>query len=253
MVRLGLIGYPLGHSFSAEYFSERFRREGIEGEYKLFPLESKESIGKFMAGHRHLTGFNVTIPYKQDVMRFLDSVDKDAKAIGAVNTVKLIRREDGTVEAKGFNTDWRGFAESLAPVLRPDIDKALVLGTGGAARGVAYALGRMGIEPLFVSRNPDTSGLQPVLSYQDLSPEIMDSCLLVVNTTPAGMSPDVTQAPALPYHLLSPRHVCYDLVYNPADTMFMKKAKQMHATVKNGMEMLHLQAEHAWRIWQSQE
>lgn len=251
----GLIGNPLGHSFSATYFNAKFQRLGIDEEYRLFPLESISMLPDLLREHPDLHGFNVTIPYKQDVFEYLDCISPDAREIGAVNTVKIITHPDGHRELAGFNTDWIGFRDMLTPLLNPDIDAALIVGSGGGAKAVAYALYTLGIEFRLISRSPEStprSGAMSygdIISYEEASPELVSKSMLIINTTPLGMWPNTETAPALPYDSITPRHICIDIVYNPAVTEFMKRGAAQGATVKNGLEMLHNQAEQAWKIW----
>lgn len=245
----GLIGFPLGHSFSRRYFTEKFIQEGIDDEYRLFPLEDIGQLPQLLAGIPGLTGFNVTIPYKKHIMGFLDSVSDAAASIGAVNCVKIRREDSGRPVLEGHNTDWNGFLSSLKPLLesRLPIEKALVLGSGGAAASVRYALESIGIVPQIVSRAGKASGN---LDYRELDRKIVEESRLVVNATPAGMWPAVDTAPPFPYQWLSPAHICHDLVYNPETTLFMKKSADFGAVVKNGMDMLYAQADLSWEIWQ---
>ena len=246
MRNFGLIGFPLGHSFSKRYFTDKFKSQNIEAHYELYPLAEISLLSELLDKVENLCGLNVTIPYKQDVFSFLNDIDESAKEIGAVNTIK-ISNIGGVKNLKGFNTDYIGFTETLLPLLRPDIKKGLVLGTGGASKAVVYALKSLGITPTLVSR---ISG-KGILSYSELTPEIMEDNLLIVNTTPLGMYPNVETAPEIPYSLLGPNHICYDLVYNPELTTFMRKSMEQGATVKNGLDMLYGQAEAAWEIWNS--
>lgn len=248
MMELGLIGWPLGHSQSPEYFDAKFRRLGIEGSYSLFPLEHIEELPELISDHPGLRGFNVTIPYKQAILPYLSRISPEAEAIGAVNTVSIERR-DGVVVLSGYNTDCLGFRDSLEPLLdsRPDQPRrALILGTGGASKAVAYGLTTLGIEYIFVSRNADEPDR---IGYSELTPAIMDTHRLIVNCTPLGMWPDVDGCPDIPWNLLPANAVCYDLVYNPAVTEFMRQGAVRGAAVKNGLEMLHRQADAAWDIW----
>lgn len=240
----GLIGFPLGHSFSEIYFTEKFEKEEIDAKYSLFPIENINSLPSLISKIDNLEGLNVTIPYKEDVMHFLDEISEDASEIGAVNVIK-IKNENGRKFLKGYNSDYVGFADSLHPLLRKDIKNALVLGTGGASKAVVYALKGLGINTTLVSRQPKEGDL----SYDDLDNEIMTRNLLIVNTTPLGMFPKVDACAPIPYHLLTPLHICYDLVYNPEVTEFMHRAEERGARVKNGLEMLYRQAERAWEIW----
>lgn len=248
MISLGLIGYPLGHSFSARYFNEKFEREGISGHYDLYPIRSIDELPSLLAQHPELSGLNVTIPYKEQIIPLLDEISENAQKIGAVNVVRILRQEDGTPRLTGYNSDTTGFSDSLAPLLRPDIKRALVLGTGGASKAVAHSLRGFGIEATFVSRNPGQHDTEAI-GYEDLTEEVISKNLLIVNTTPLGMYPKTEAAPDIPYRFITANHICYDLVYNPELTLFMKKSAEHGATVKNGLEMLHRQAEKAWEIW----
>lgn len=237
----GLIGKPLGHSFSANFFNKKFANEEIPEHYKLFPLDSIELLPQLLGSHPDLKGLNVTIPYKQQVIPFLAELDKDAAEIGAVNVIKI--REDGSL--KGYNSDAIGFRDSITPLLRPHMKRALVLGTGGASKAVIHVLRQLGFEVLNVSRKAK----EDIISYDQITPEIISTHHVIVNTTPLGMWPEIDEAPSIPYHLLTPDHLCYDLVYNPEETAFMHRAAKFGATVKNGLEMLHGQAIAAWEIW----
>lgn len=242
----GLIGNPLGHSFSADFFNKKFNAEGIDEIYRLFPLPEIRCIESIIKDYKDLKGFNVTIPYKQQIIPYLTSLSDEAKEIGAVNVVK-VERIDGETILRGYNSDAIGFKESLIPLLKPNMRKALVLGTGGASKAVVYVLESLGIDVTKVSRK----AMEDAISYDDLTPDIMSANLIIVNTTPLGMWPNIDEAPSIPYHLVSPDHLCYDVVYNPEMTAFMAKSKAQGAFVKNGLEMLHLQALAAWEIWQS--
>ena len=243
MKKYGLIGYPLSHSFSRRYFTEKFAQESIpDATYELFPLENIEELPTLLKSQPNLVGLNVTIPHKQAVVSFLDQLDPVARRIGAVNTIRIEENEK-----LGFNSDYYGFRQSLEAWLAEDrIERALVLGTGGASRAVVCALEDLQIEPTYVSRQDGPSAI----SYATLRAEHhLSDYPLVINTTPLGMSPQVNTAPNLAYEQLSADHYCYDLVYNPEETLFMKKAAEQEAQVKNGLEMLHLQAEKSWKIW----
>ncbi len=244
----GLLGYPLGHSFSANFFNEKFRREGIDAEYRNFELPDIGDLMELLAEMPQLRGLNVTIPYKQQIIPYLTDLDPRAREIGAVNTVRLSYGPDGELaELKGFNTDAPAFARTLAPLLPDRAITALVLGTGGAAKAVSAALGWLGIGHQFVSRTP----AEGQLAYDQLSAEVMAANLLIVNTTPLGMYPKTDACPPIPYELLNAGHICYDLVYNPEETLFLKKSAAKGATTRNGLAMLHLQALLAWQIWNS--
>lgn len=240
----GLIGKKLGHSFSADFFNEKFSREGIDECYKLFPLNNIDELPLLLSKYPDLKGLNVTIPYKQEVMKYLNAVSEDAKAIGAVNVIK-ITRNNNHIFLKGYNSDFIGFIDSLKPLLKPYMKNALILGTGGASKAVGYALNQLGIEVKFVSRKSGNN----YITYDQLDKDIIERNLLIVNTTPLGMSPDIESYPPIPYQYLSDRHLCYDLVYNPTETEFLKKAKEKGAETKNGLEMLYGQAVGAWAIW----
>ena len=255
MVELGLIGYPLGHSFSAEYFNRKFKEEEIDCVYTLFPMKSVDGIRNFIETQKSLTGLNVTIPHKESIIDSLDSISESAKSIGAVNVI-AIERTSGKFTLTGHNTDWKGFSHSLEKLITPEMTSALVLGTGGAAKAVAFALKRLGIRPTFVSRNPSNfsgnnmSSDIECIGYEDIDKKRIHDNLLIVNTTPLGMHPDVNSCPAIPYEYVGSRHLCYDLVYNPEKTMFLELAEKSGAKIKNGLEMLHLQADLSWDIWQ---
>lgn len=239
-----LIGNPLGHSFSANFFNEKFKREHIDNRYILAPLEDISEVTKLLDDHSDLQGFNVTIPYKQQIIPYLDALSDEAKEIGAVNVVK-VEHKDGKRFLKGFNSDAIGFRESIKPLIKPDMKRALILGTGGASHAVDYVLRSLGIDTIKVSRKSSDG----VLTYSELSKEVMHDRLIIVNTTPLGTWPNTELCPDIPYEYITPRHLCFDLVYNPEVTTFMKKAADNGATVKNGLEMLHLQAIGAWEIW----
>lgn len=242
----GLLGYPLGHSFSAKYFAEKFQKEGIEAVYHNFEYPSVEEAMRFLLAQSNLQGFNVTIPYKQDVIPYLSGLSSEAEAIGAVNVVCVKRSESGKNILYGCNSDVIGFRESIRPLLRTDVHKrALVLGTGGASKAVVHGLRQLGIEPMYVSRSASAGKL----TYADLTEDVMKSYKVVVNCSPVGMYPKVDHCPDIPYQWLTPDHLLYDLVYNPLETLFMKRGAEHGAVVKNGLEMLHLQAEAAWDMW----
>ena len=245
MHQLGLIGYPLSHSFSKKYFSDKFEKEGItDFHYELYPLEQITDLPQLLDAPA-IKGINVTIPYKQAVLPYLDELDEAAAAVGAVNT---ILKKDGKV--KGYNTDIYGFEISLlgqlstATIPITEI-QALILGTGGAAKAVRYVLEKLGIFHQFVSRRKQ----KDYLTYDSLTPTKFKQYQLVINTTPLGMSPNYESCPDLPYEATTDQHFFYDLVYNPAETLFLKKGAQQGASIKNGHEMLILQAEKAWSIW----
>lgn len=236
----GLIGYPLGHSFSATWFAEKFRREAIaDAEYRNFPLASIEELPALWAAHPDLVGLNVTAPYKVAVMRYLSHVDPVAREIGAVNC--MVRRPDGW---HGYNVDWIGFGETLRPLLDGEHPDALVLGTGGASQAARYALEQFGIRYLSVSRTPKN---ERQIAYEDLSPEVMASHRLIVNATPLGTFPAVEAAPPIPYDQLTSHHILYDMVYNPPLTTFLRHGQEHGCRISNGYGMLVRQAEESWR------
>lgn len=241
----GLIGRKLGHSYSQKLFTDRFERENIEAVYEMLEFPTDESVREFLNAHRgdlNIKGLNVTVPYKQIVIPCLDSLSEDVREIGAVNVIKF--NADGTLE--GHNSDWAGFTRALKPYLRKDFRKALVLGTGGASKAVCHALRKLEIYPQLVSR----AVRENIISYDDIDADVISDHKLIVNTTPLGMWPDVGNCPDIPYCSLGSGHVCFDLVYNPEETLFMRKSREYGATVCNGLEMLVGQAEEAWKIWQ---
>lgn len=242
MRNFGLIGYPLSHSFSKKYFSDKFHREHItDCAYENYPLPSLEGFTELISRVPGMDGLNVTIPHKQTIIPVIDGLDPAAREIGAVNTLRF---RSGKIT--GYNTDVIGFERSLTPMLEGRDQKALVLGTGGASKAIAFALKRLNISCLFVSREKRSGDC---LRYRDLDEDIVRTCTLVVNTTPVGTSPHVNQAPPFPYEFIGSGHLLYDLVYNPAETLFLKKGKARGARIKNGYEMLELQANASWEIW----
>ena len=240
MTKFGIIGYPLGHSFSRGFFTEKFAREGIDAQYLNFEIPDVGMLRDVLRDNPELRGLNVTLPHKQAVIPLLDELSDEAREIGAVN---VIRVRDGRL--KGFNSDIIGFTESIKPLLKPHHQKALVLGTGGASKAICVGLNRLGLEWKYVSRTPR----EGMITYQDITTETLQEYEVIVNCSPVGMFPKVDQAPAIPYEFLTPRHLLFDCVYNPEDTLFMQKGRAQGATVKNGLEMLHLQAIASWRFW----
>ena len=248
MTTYGLIGYPLGHSFSRKFFTEKFEKEGIDAQYLNFEIPNIEKFPEVIKNHPELRGLNVTIPYKQQVMQYLDDISEEAKAIGAVNVVKC---QLSTVNCQphltGYNSDVIGFVESIKPLLQPHHKKALILGTGGASKAIRYGLEKkLGIETLFVSR----SAREGMITYEEVTAEVLKEYEMIVNCSPVGMFPHVDECPALPYEAMNENNLLYDLVYNPLETLFMKKGAAQGATVKNGLEMLHLQAIASWEFWE---
>lgn len=243
MRRFGLLGYPLSHSFSQKYFTEKFTQLGLtDCVYENFSLPDIKELSVVLKEKTDLCGFNITIPYKKQVLSFLDEVSPVVAAIGACNCVQI-----KAGQLTGYNTDVVGFEQSLKPFLQPHHTKALVLGTGGASAAVEYVLRKLGIAVQYVSREASDQAI----AYEQLDEKILATHHLLINTTPLGMFPKVTECPALPYHFLSPQHHLYDLIYNPAETQFLSNGKAQGATVQNGQEMLVLQAEESWRIWNS--
>ena len=236
MRHYGIIGFPLHHSFSAKYFNEKFATERIDAEYSLYPVQEESLKLKVEDLLSSLDGFNVTLPYKQAVIPFLERLDETAQAIGAVNVV---------YKRVGYNTDCIGFLESMRPLVRDYDQQALVLGTGGASKAVCYGLCKLGITPTLVSRTPKAGQL----GYSDLTPEIMATHTIIVNCTPLGMYPEVDNCPNIPYERITARHLLYDCIYNPEETLFLRQGRAQGAQTKNGMEMLTGQAKAAWSSW----
>lgn len=237
----GLIGYPLTHSFSKKYFTEKFEREGQKDcYYELFSIASINDLRKVVESHPQLRGLNVTIPYKEQVLPFLHQQDPVVRAIKACNCISI-----SNGELKGYNTDVTGFERSLTPLLLPHHKNALILGTGGASKAVEYVLTQLNISFTYVSRK---SGANRV-SYEQVSPAIIADHQLIINTTPLGMYPNINEAPPIPYEALTSRHYLFDLIYNPEKSLFLQRGEQQAATIRNGHEMLVIQAEESWRIW----
>ena len=246
MKKYGLIGYPLGHSFSMGYFNEKFKNEAINAVYENFEIPDIQDITTVIGSNPDLAGFNVTIPYKEKVMDYLDYIAPEAAEIGAVNVVKVTHNGERAV-LKGFNSDVVGFVNSIKPLLRPLHKKALVLGTGGASKAVDYGLRKLGLETIKVSRTEKDN----TITYGQVTPELLSEYKVIVNCTPCGMAPHFDECPNLPYDSIDDSFLLYDLIYNPEETLFLRKGKEKDATVKNGLEMLLLQAEEGWNIWNS--
>lgn len=245
MEQYGLIGYPLGHSFSRRFFNEEFFPEHhIEAEYLNFEIEKAELLLDVVKEHPMLRGLNCTIPHKQAIIPLLDSISPEAEEIGAVNVIRI---REGRM--KGFNSDIIGFMDSIRPLLKSHHRRALVLGSGGASKAIWAGLKRLGIEPTQVSRCSGGNAL----TYGDLTQEVMAEHEVIVNCSPVGMFPHVDECPDIPYDMLTSRHLLYDLVYNPTETLFMKKGSAAGATVKNGLEMLRLQALASWKFWNTDD
>ena len=245
MEKYGLIGYPLGHSFSISYFNQRFQDEGIDAVYENFEISSIEALDEVIGANPELKGLNVTIPYKEKVIPYLDSITPEARAIGAVNVIK-VTHEGRNTKLKGYNSDVIGFTKSIEPMLEKKWHKeALILGTGGASKAINFGLRHLGLETVFVSRyeRPDT------IQYDKITPDVVKEYNVIVNCTPLGMYPKTEECPQLPYEAMDSHTILYDLIYNPDETLFMKRGAQYDAQTKNGLEMLLLQAFASWEFW----
>lgn len=239
----GLLGRDISYSFSSGYFKEKFAElELANHEYQNFDIQSIEEFPELIVQQKALSGMNVTIPYKEVIIPFLDEIDSEANEIGAVNTIKFL--DNGKL--KGFNTDVFGFLNSIKPLLENHHTKALILGTGGASKAIAYTLRKLEIDFQFISRNPSN---EKEISYEGLSEEIIATHTVIINSTPLGTFPETDLCPDIPYQLIDSKHLLFDLIYNPSKTTFLQKGKEKGAKVKNGLEMLQLQAEESWRIW----
>ncbi|MBN2637720.1 MAG: shikimate dehydrogenase [Bacteroidales bacterium] len=242
----GLIGRSLKHSFSGDYFAKKFEKEKIDASYQLFESEDIPDLKELLAKNPELRGLNVTIPYKRQLIQQMDELNEVAETVGGINVVD-VHRKNGSVKLRGYNTDVYGIEMSLKPLIeKREQLRALILGTGGAAHAVAYVLRKWGIYYYYVSRNPRKL---IELNYTWLTPKIIEDYQLIINTTPLGMYPHVETFPEIPYDKLTKDHILFDLVYNPEETVFLKKGKAQGAQTKNGLEMLHLQAEESWKIW----
>ena len=246
MDKYGLIGYPLGHSFSKNFFNQKFAEEKIDAQYLNFEIPNIKDLKDVLSRNPELKGLNVTLPYKEQVIPYLDNLDETAKMIGAVNVIKFSKGLFGKTKLIGFNSDIIGFQQSIQPMLDDSHRKALVLGTGGASKAVYFGLKQLGVEPIFVSRHPKTDNC---IAYGDITPSLIEEYTVIVNATPLGMYPNIDTCPDIPYSQVTDKHVLYDLIYNPDETLFMRKGKEKGAAVKNGLEMLLLQAFASWNIW----
>ena len=242
----GLIGYPLGHSFSKNYFTEKFAKEGItDARYELFPIPSIDELPSLLGHHKNLVGLNVTIPYKESVLPYLDDLSPEARQIGAVNVITIHQNR-----LKGYNSDAIGFQESLLRLLgKTKIEKALIFGTGGSSKAVSFVLQECNISYKFVSRSPEIGEI----SYDDINKQLLNNHQLLINTTPLGMHPNTDSCVPIPYSNLTPSHFLFDLVYNPELTTFLRKGLDQGCKIQNGLEMLVGQAEAAWKIWNRNE
>ncbi len=244
----GLIGYPLSHSFSASYFTEKFKIESItNAEFRLFPIPDISAVRFLLADQPNLKGLSVTIPYKEKIIPYLDELDDVAQKVGAVNAIQISIKNNKTY-LKGFNTDVIGFEKTLRPLLEPHHQQALILGSGGASKAVMYVMNKLNIPFKIISRDLQNG----LLTYSQLNPEIIASHQIIINTTPLGMYPEINNCPDIPYHLLTSSHLLFDLIYNPEETVFLIQGKSHFAKTKNGLEMLICQAEAAWEIWNNQ-
>ena len=242
----GLIGTSLSHSFSMDFFNQKFMSEGIDAQYFNFELNDIGELMTIFSEYSNLEGLNVTMPYKEKVIPFMDQLDETAEKVGAVNVIKIIKGTSAEViKLVGYNTDYLAFRNSIEPMLSKEMDKALVLGTGGASKAVKAALESLGVEVDFVSRRKTAS----TITYEELTKQMIATHKVIVNTTPLGTYPNTEICPDIPYRFLTSSHLCYDLVYNPSETMFMKNSTDFGAQVKNGLEMLLLQAFESYRIW----
>lgn len=244
MDKYGLIGYPLGHSLSKSYFNEKFQNEGIDAIYENYEISDIKMLLEIIDTNPELKGLNVTIPYKEKVIKYLNALSDEAKAIGAVNVIRVTHKGNKTI-LKGFNSDVIGFTRSIEALLEPRQRKALILGTGGASKAINYGLRSLGLETLFVSRTKKPN----CITYEDVTPELIQEYNVIVNCTPVGMYPHADECPKLPYEAMDSHTLLYDLIYNPDETLFLKKGKEKGATIVNGLEMLLLQAFASWEIW----
>lgn len=246
MNQYGLIGYPLSHSFSEKYFKEKFRKDNLtDSDYNLFPLKHIDQFPDLLKKNPSLYGLNVTVPYKESVIQYLDQLDEVAKAVEAVNCIKMKDDRNGK-KLIGYNTDVIGFEDSLKPKLESRHQNAIILGSGGGSKAVAFVFKKLGIDFKYVSRDPDAN---ESIAYQELTKSIIQDHLLIINTTPVGMYPQTQSFPPIPYEYLGKQHLLFDLIYNPEETLFLQKGKEQGATILNGLEMLHIQAEKSFEIW----
>ena len=245
MDKYGLIGYPLGHSFSISYFNQMFQDENIDAVYENYEIPSIDELPEVLSSNPELKGINVTIPYKEKVLPFLDSISPEARAIGAVNVIRVSHKGNKTI-LKGYNSDVIGFTKSIEPMLDKKLhQKALILGTGGASKAIDYGLRNLGLETVFVSRYERPGTIQ----YKNITPEVVKEYNVIINCTPLGMYPKTEVCPELPYEAMDSHTILYDLIYNPDETLFMKRGAEYGANVKNGLEMLLLQAFSSWEFW----
>lgn len=245
MKKYGLLGYPLTHSFSKRYFTEKFERENIDASYDNFEIDTIKKFPGIIKSQTELSGMNVTIPYKEQVIPYLDELNDSAREIGAVNTIKIIKGDKG-IQLKGFNTDTYGFENSLKPLLKEYHKKALILGTGGASKALKYVLDKLNIK--FISASIEELK-EKEIRYEDIDETMMNERTLIINATPLGTYPRIETFPNIPYQFINQKHLLFDLVYNPEVSQFLQKGKEHGATIKNGYEMLLLQAIKSYEIW----
>ncbi len=260
MRQYGLIGYPLSHSFSKQYFTEKFQKENINNcSYELFPIKDVTDFPSLIINNHDIEGLNVTIPYKSSIIPYLDEMDNVASTIGAVNTIKVIRDNPAGYRSKtrndnlklvGYNTDTFGFEKAIIPLLKSYHKDALIIGTGGASKAVGYVFKKLGIDRTFISRNPKNDFF---FKFEDFDESSFKEPLVIVNASPLGMYPEVKSFPPIPYSVLSSKHILFDLVYNPKETVFMKKGRAAGAVVSNGLKMLFIQADKSWEIWNNSD
>ena len=245
MRKFGLIGYPLGHSFSKKYFTDKFAREQIpDSSYHNFPIEDINRLPTLILDNPDLCGLNVTIPYKSAVLRYIDVAEPEVNEIGAANVLK-IKRIGNTISICGFNSDITGIRDSITPVLTPDVKNVLILGTGGSSKAVSHTMEKLGLSVILVSRESKDN----ILSYNDLTADILRNTDIIINTTPLGMFPEISGKPDIDYDLLEGKHILFDLVYNPEETAFLKEGKERGCRIISGLKMLYSQAERSWEIW----
>ncbi len=248
MKTFGLIGYPLGHSFSKKFFTEKFKTEGLhDHQYVNFEIDSIARFPSIFDQYENICGLNCTIPYKQQIIPFMHDIDPEANEVGAVNTIKITQTTGGELRTKGFNTDIIGFEQSLVPLLNKKHKKALVLGTGGASKAIKYVLKKLGIE--YVSASIEDELYENEIRYEQITSDTIVDRLLIINATPLGTYPKIDTCPNIPYESITSDHVLFDLVYNPEKTLFMQKGEMQGAKTQNGLKMLHGQAIAAWEIW----
>jgi shikimate dehydrogenase len=243
----GLIGYPLEHSFSKDFFNRKFKSENVDAEYVNYQIRDITELKHVLRENPSLCGMNVTLPYKTQVIKLLDDIDRDARQIGAVNVIRFQKGRFGKLKLKGYNSDITGFKQSIEPLLNASHRNALILGTGGASKAVFHGLRQLNVNPVFVSRKEQDF----CITYDSITPQLMERHTLIVNATPTGMYPHTEECPDIPYKYLTPGHLLYDLLYNPDETTFLRKGRERGCATKNGLEMLLLQAFESWRIWNS--